>query len=125
MLASIAESESNFEGDIKDLPVIGKPHEHGATYEKIIEKLVVYVIREYKRGRDLELLTRSQEDDFKKATGLSEPMITDKEAESKAKTIRYGKLLEIFYRGKTFIQKIKKSCSQQCSISARRPWWLG
>ena len=85
LLASITESESNFEGDIKDLPIIGKPNEHGATYEKIIEKLVVYVINEYKRGRDLELLIRTQEDDFKKATELSEPMITDKEAESKAK----------------------------------------
>ena len=33
-LATIANSESNFAGEIKTLPVIGKPHEHGTTYEK-------------------------------------------------------------------------------------------
>ena len=53
LLASIARSESNFVGEIKELPVIGKPHEHGMTYGKIVEKLVAYVIKECKRGRDL------------------------------------------------------------------------
>jgi len=47
-LATIAKSESNFAGDIKTLPVIDKPHEHGSTYEKMIEKLVGYVTKEFK-----------------------------------------------------------------------------
>ena len=64
LLATIARSESNFEGDIKELPVIGKPHEHGTTYEKVVEKLVAYVIKEYKRGRDLELLIKTGVDDL-------------------------------------------------------------
>ena len=63
LLASIAESESNFEGHIKDLPKIGKTHENGATYEKVIENLVGYVMKEYMRGRDQEHLIRTQEDD--------------------------------------------------------------
>ena len=82
LLASIAESERNFTGDIKELPIIGRPHEHGAAYEKITEKLVGYVNKEYKRGTDLELLIKSEKDDFAKATGLSEPTITDEDAKS-------------------------------------------
>ena len=34
----------------------------------MIEKLVGYVTKEFKRGRDLELLIKTQEDDFEKAT---------------------------------------------------------
>ena len=97
LLASIAESERNFKGEIKELPIIGKSHEHGAVYEKIIEKLVGYVIKEYRRGADLELLIKSEEDDFTKATGLSEPTITDEDAKSKAKTLRYGNLLDMYF----------------------------
>ena len=96
LLASIAESESNFKGDIKELAIIGKPHEHGAAYEKITEKLVGYVIKEFKRGADLELLIKSEEDDFTKTTGLSEPTIIDEDGKSKAKTLRYIKLLDMY-----------------------------
>ena len=95
-MATIANSESNFTGDIKTLPVIGKPHEHGIAYEKMIEKLVGYVTKEFKRGRDLDLLIKTQEDDFEKATGLKEPTISDKDAENRGKLTKYGKLLDIY-----------------------------
>ncbi len=95
-MATIANSESNFAGDKKTLPVIGKPHEHGTTYERMIDKLVGYVIKEFKRGRDLELLIRTQVDDFEKATGLKEPTISDEDAENRGKLTKYGKLLDIY-----------------------------
>ena len=96
LLATIARSESDFVGEIMELPVIGKPHEHGMTYEKIVEKLVAYVIREYKRGRDLELLIKTGVDDFSKASGLEEPDITDEDAESRAKLSKYSTMLDMY-----------------------------
>jgi len=40
-----------------------------------------YVTEEFKRGRDLELLIKTQVDDFEKATGLTEPTISDEDTE--------------------------------------------
>ena len=61
----------------------------------MIEKLVGYVTKEFKRGRDLELLIKTQEDDFEKATGLEEPTISDKDALNRGKLTKFSKLLDI------------------------------
>ena len=98
LLATIARSESNFAGEIKELPVIGKPYEHGMTYEKIVEKLVAYVIKEFKRGQDLEMLIKTNVDDFSKATGLDEPDITNEDAKSQAKLTKNGKKLDMYLK---------------------------
>ena len=112
LLASIARSESNFLGEIKELPVIGKPHEHGMTYEKIVEKLVAYVIKEFKRGRDLELLIKTGVDDFTKASGLEEPDISDEDALNRAKLTKYGKCSICIYSEKMYTTKIRRSVLQ-------------
>jgi len=64
------------------------------TYEKIVEKLVAYVIKEFKRGRDLELLIKTGVDDFTEASGLEEPDISDED--NRAKLTKYGKMLDMY-----------------------------
>ena len=124
LLATIARSESKFEGDIKELPVIGKPHEHGTTYEKVAEKLVGYVIEEYKRGRNLELLIRTGVDDFTKASELDEPSISDKEAESRAKLTKYGKLLDLYLQREDTYKENKAKFFWLYLVNSRQTWWL-
>jgi len=52
--------------------------------------MVGYVTKEFKRGRDLGLLIKTQVDAFEKATGLKEGTISDKDAFNR------GKFLDIY-----------------------------
>ena len=122
LLATIARSESNFAGEIKELPVIGKPYEHGMTYEKIVEKLVAYVIKEFKRGQDLEMLIKTNVDDFSKATGLEEPDITDEDAKNQAKLTKYGKKLDMYLKREDAYNENKAKIFQLFTVSVHQRW---
>ena len=84
-----------------------------------------YVIKNYKRGADLELLIKSEEDDFTKATGLNEPTMTDEEAESKANTIRYEKLLDRYFARLDVYKENKENtnCIKIVHYVIRKEWF--
>ena len=82
-LASMANAERGFSGKVETLPVIGKQYEAGVNYEKFIDDVVDHTILNLEEGDDMVTLLEKQIDDFDLATGLSEPTISDEDAEKK------------------------------------------
>ena len=83
-LAAIANIESNFKGKNKHVPVIGKIHEKGVSFERFMEDVRDYVAAEYDEGDDLELLLETQVDDFNKAADTKLPALASTSEEDKS-----------------------------------------
>jgi len=87
-------AESVFSGQIKKLPVIGKPHEQGVTFEKLIEDVRDYVMLEFTEGDNLSLLLEKQVDDFEKGADITKPSISNKDMERQDKMYIFQKEYE-------------------------------
>ena len=83
-LATIANIENNFKGKNKHIPVIGKIHEKGVSFERFMEDVRDYVATEYDEGDDLELLLETQVDDFDLAADTKLPGLVSTSEEAKA-----------------------------------------
>ena len=89
-LAQMESALKDFTGKIDDLPVLGKQHEIGVTYEKFSEDLMDYVSINIKKGEDLRCLIEDLYDSVKKVIG-KEP--EEKTGDSKFK-IDYSRYLD-------------------------------
>ena len=56
-LANIANEQR---GDIEQLPIIGKSHEGGVPFDSIVKRIVIYVMKEFKNGKDLVLVIENR-----------------------------------------------------------------
>ena len=96
--ANIANEQRNFTGDIKQLPIIGKSHEGGVPFDSIVKRIVIYVMKEFKNGKDLVLVIEKQEDNFEKASRTKESEIKVADYKNPAKMLHYGKLIDIYFK---------------------------
>ena len=59
-IAAVQNADKNFEGNVTEIGVIGLPIESNLRnvllYENFIQAVVLYVLREYKKGADLKYL---------------------------------------------------------------------
>ena len=97
-LANIANEQRNFTGDIEQLPIIGKSHEGGVPFDSIVKRIVIYVMKEFKNGKDLVLVIEKQEDNFEKASRTKESEIKVADYKNPAKMLHYGKLIDIYFK---------------------------
>ena len=65
-IAAVQNADKNFEGNVTEIGVIGLPIESNLRnvllYENFIQAVVLYVLREYKKGADLKHLLERLED---------------------------------------------------------------
>ena len=80
--------------------MIGKSHEGGVPFESIVKRVVIYVMKEYKNGKDLTMVIEKQVDDFEKASRTKEPEIDEKDHTNPAKMLCCGKWIDIYLKEK-------------------------